>query len=749
MARDYPLTRGRRGARGGRLYPNSREYGSFRVPSLAGGIDRSLRESLTDPGKWVDGEAFVTDKLAAAKSGHFEGFLDLQLSPWRQGYLERGAAWYVNGTTIYWNPNGYDATYFVSEATSGNSNYTWQVKLSEDPDTFWTTISGVSVLNVDYWQITLASAYGRGLGSNVNSPDGVYPRRRLMFRRVSTSRRDPTPANLIHSFPETAPLKRLLVGTPQDVYWVDDGSLEARADDLVNPRYATGTATLAANGIDVTGVGTSWQGTAWPLPALSDWLFKFDAHDDRYWVPVDSVTSNTALSLKYPYRAAVPYGPATYKLIRAWQANVPAQDARLQRWSTVNWLQGSPSRLAILSNGVDVPLKWRSDFAGAPPEIQALSLIDDVTAVALSPAVAWARYVAAFKECLFLLYTQEGGTVFERRIRWSNDLDCELWTATDFRDITGDDEIEGHAELLDSLVVFTTRGIHNVRYVGAPFDFGVQTRVQGVGALAGGSIQAIRNQSIIFLGDDDVYAYDGVRAQKIGAPVRDLIFETLHYKNRNLVRSHFDEITGRYYLSIPLADDDFRNHITLAFDVDRAAWSKPYRSLMSFGRYRVLEEGFVDDDDRIVDSVEDLVDSQFSEDTPVLLAGAWEGSVHKLMAGLSADGGDVDGSITFPLSDLGQPGLKRLAGVVVEGDSDFDCELYVALSANGRDAFWVGPYPLTLSEPVGADGATQRDRIVWINKSAKFFGFRVVHDRADDSVRIDSLEALFRYRGNR
>jgi hypothetical protein len=801
------------------------------VESLAGGLDRTARRDLTDPGKWWEGSGFRTDKLEAVKSGNYRSKLSTPLSSVLQGHFERGAMYYMAGEFAYWDPGDFDLFGLFADSLSPAAwGSRFEFKLAADFDSFWTEILTLGKI----YRITLTSPpvspefvigelalcaaplwtgvvidfdaatgeiwIGKFSGAAGNNPAngqtivgdvasetidtvtdtgcvriqfatpyaiadfgsatardsaGAYPRKTPVLRRLAGARHatddiyehETLPTQLIHSFEEIDGV-RLLVGTAQQTYLADLATPGATTEaDCLNPTYSFANAVTAAGSRDVTGVGTDWTDTDWPGPPGPEWLFKVDADPDTAWTPVLSVGGATALTLRFPYPITHGGFGAPYTLRRVWQANVPPAQARLARGRMCNWLDGSPERLTIQTDGVSPIRKWRTGIAAVGNaqvgEFQPLAM------TGLSTPMDWARIVRPWKEHLLAIYTKEGANTYPRRVRLSDRGNCEAWSDARFRDLPVAGTIEAAEELNDLMVVATTEAIVNLRYLGAPFYLGIQGRAP-VGCKAGGSMVNIRNETLVYLGPDDLYSYDGIRPVKIGAPIRDFIFETLNDAARAMIAAEFDEITGTYYLTTPESSSTLRNRFTWAYDVDRRIWSGPFSGFGCFGR-SLLEDagGFVDDDDRIVDSVDDLVDARDTVSAPVFLAGGYDGAVHRLYDGSSADGADVDAYFTTGFADCGTKALKRFRRVTIEGRSTFPCALYVLLSQDGSRYTRVGPYTLRFDEDSPGSPLVRRDRTVFINKSAKFIALEIRHDRADDAVAISSAEFYFKVRGPR
>mgnify|MGYP001402947556 FL=1 len=116
-----------------------------------------------------------------------------------------------------------------------------------------------------------------------------------------------------------------------------------------------------------------------------------------------------------------------------------------------------------------------------------------VSFTGLSNAIQKAKTVAFFKNYLVFANTQEAGTRYSTRIRWSNVGTINTWSDPDFIDIgaLGGQEITAMAELYDNLYVFLTDSIYKVSLVGGTDTYQISKVVDGIGCIAKNSFQSI------------------------------------------------------------------------------------------------------------------------------------------------------------------------------------------------------------------------------------------------------------------
>lgn len=114
--------------------------------------------------------------------------------------------------------------------------------------------------------------------------------------------------------------------------------------------------------------------------------------------------------------------------------------------------------------------------------------------------------------------------------------------------------ITGLKRLLDECIVYKAKSIYVGRYVGPPVVWEWTCVSQNIGCI---TQQAVVNAGTThyFIGDDDIYAFDGTRPVAIGAPVREWFFANLNKPNASLIQSLHDRNAQRIYWFYPTSSD--------------------------------------------------------------------------------------------------------------------------------------------------------------------------------------------------
>ena len=189
------------------------------------------------------------------------------------------------------------------------------------------------------------------------------------------------------------------------------------------------------------------------------------------------------------------------------------------------------------------------------------------------------RYVWGFHDRLVMGNTCESGAYYSWRIRWSTPGDLFVASTVDFQDLVQNDStpIQGGDDMGFYLNIYKTDSLIQVSHVGGDLTFLAQT-AWTPGTFAGRTIQTFQGRQY-FLGEDDVYVWDGAQRRSISINqqvgqhrVRDRIFELL---NINGINSCFGSIFPKhqeYWLWIPKIGETHPSSV-FVYSILRNVWS--------------------------------------------------------------------------------------------------------------------------------------------------------------------------------
>ena len=140
---------------------------------------------------------------------------------------------------------------------------------------------------------------------------------------------------------------------------------------------------------------------------------------------------------------------------------------------------------------------------------------DEGTDSAFSDLVALkAKYIAVIRDFVVSGYTDESGTVYNQRVKWSGINDSSTWTPSQatqsgFQDIVGS---HGNIQAIvggeSAGVIFMEKAIYRMEYVGTPLIFQFNKIADNIGAFAPKSVASYGNM-VFFLAQDGFYKLTG------------------------------------------------------------------------------------------------------------------------------------------------------------------------------------------------------------------------------------------------
>lgn len=125
-----------------------------------------------------------------------------------------------------------------------------------------------------------------------------------------------------------------------------------------------------------------------------------------------------------------------------------------------------------------------------------------------------AKYIAVIRDFVVAGYTNESGTVYNQRVKWSGINDSSTWTPSQatqsgFQDIVGS---HGNIQSIiggeSSGVIFMEKAIYRMSYVGVPLVFQFDKIADNLGAFAPKSVASYGNM-VFFLAQDGFYKLTG------------------------------------------------------------------------------------------------------------------------------------------------------------------------------------------------------------------------------------------------
>jgi len=125
-----------------------------------------------------------------------------------------------------------------------------------------------------------------------------------------------------------------------------------------------------------------------------------------------------------------------------------------------------------------------------------------------------AKYIAVIRDFVVVGYTEESGTTYNQRVKWSGINNSSQWTPSQttqsgYQDIVGS---HGNVQAIvggeSSGIVFMEKAIYRMSYIGVPLIFQFDKIADNIGAFAPKSVASFGNM-IFFLAQDGFYKLTG------------------------------------------------------------------------------------------------------------------------------------------------------------------------------------------------------------------------------------------------
>ena len=330
-------------------------------------------------------------------------------------------------------------------------------------------------------------------------------------------------------------------------------------DGLIKKRYGYGTkgSNLPLDGV-VVGITQfqDYSGGSWLLAGTENQLYKYLSNGS--W---DTV-SDAGGYFGYSTFGSGAFGANAGDMFSASDSNDLSFAVVRKTTETDPWL--------IISNGVDHIKKWTGTGAAS-------NLISDYPSGVTS---LLAKYVLEFKTYLILLRPVENGNVYPHRIRWSDTADPEDFVNgnASYLDLPpkptfGDpDEIKGGVQLgADLIGIFKGSSIWT-GYATGDTDIFEMSRRANEGCVSGKTV-AVVEDIVLYMGHEDVFAFDGDTVESVGGPIRRELFKTTNpgQKSRSYCKV-FREMK-EYWLFVPTASNTYPD-VAWCLKYDTGKWNR-------------------------------------------------------------------------------------------------------------------------------------------------------------------------------
>lgn len=165
----------------------------------------------------------------------------------------------------------------------------------------------------------------------------------------------------------------------------------------------------------------------------------------------------------------------------------------------------------------------------------------------------------------------------QNEIRWCSDDNIEKWTvldtntAGDFVVRDADSGLMAMEPLGSVLALYTREAMWTITYIGAPFVFGVNPAVDGIGAYGPAAVTSVGKHNYGW-GPMGVWKTDGTSFEMIDTPIREYLGQHLAVGEASQIVAYHNEVRRCVVFSFPTAVDA-ENSETICYDYGANAWS--------------------------------------------------------------------------------------------------------------------------------------------------------------------------------
>ena len=353
-----------------------------------------------------------------------------------------------------------------------------------------------------------------------------------------------------------------------------------------------------------------------------------DLHTDSTWYEVDSVDSDTQITLTTNYAGSTADQ-------QAYAVRMIFAGGNTDYWDFEQFLDKNLGEIVIMTNGVDTPVYW----TGAN-QVVALT--------GLATGFSTAKYVDVYKDRVIFLNTIEGGANQPQRERWGDVANAVSYQDIDFLDFVDEPtDITGTARFAGFHIVFKQTNAYVGRWIGGTevFDYDLASECRG--ARSRWSIIE-HNEFLAYYGTDKKFhKWNLLQDQVISEPI---FPETKEFDPNTDEFVHVGQVGRKSQIRwfCPSGSTDKMNY-TVVWDYsildrwDIKVWEyQESDATCSFGRYQLTDDVYADDPvfgalfaDETLGFADD---STLLSNSAIILYGGYDGYVRIADSGTTDDG---------------------------------------------------------------------------------------------------------------
>lgn len=380
-----------------------------------------------------------------------------------------------------------------------------------------------------------------------------------------------------------------------------------------------------------------------------------------------------------------------------------------------------------------------------------------------------AKFVEHYKGFTFVANTKEGGTVYPSRLRWSQWQNPRLWHNNDdgsgmsgYVDV---DDVEGEIvsikKINDILVVYKEKGIVAVTFTGGDTVFSKEVITTKTGLLSSNAIIELPH-SHIFIGEDNIYEFDGSSVTPIGDPIKDFFFDTLNPLYRTKIIGYYDRSVGDIIfiydkvvldeivgiqeeeLARELNSKKNRN-VAITFNISTKTWAKREMYVTAIGEFCQTENRIIDSIDIPIDEYNEQIDSSYGlKDKIITICGDELGNIFRFLGQKDERRNTYYGYVTSKTHHMEDPGhIKRLMRIQFHIQTTRDCTLVVDVGTS-----WNSETQMEKWETHNLQLKSPKPPFVDVDLSARYFQIRFGTKNNGEYFKVLGYTLYYQTRGD-
>ena len=381
-----------------------------------------------------------------------------------------------------------------------------------------------------------------------------------------------------------------------------------------------------------------------------------------------------------------------------------------------------------------------------------------------------AKCVEYYKGFTFVANTKEQNIRFPSRLRWSqwqnpfmwhnNEDDSGMAGYVDIDDVEG--EITAIKCLNDILVVYKEKGIVAVTFTGGETTFSKEVVTTTTGLLAPNAIIELPHSNI-FIGDDNIYQFDGSSVSTIGDPIKNFFFDTLLIEYKNKIIGYYDKKEGDVIFAYDWYHDDIypsglpetepdkvlntkkNRNIAVTFNIESKTWSKREMYITAIGEFCQTENVFINDISTNINDYGLPIDSSYGlKDSIVTICGDDEGRLYYFLGNSDERRDLFEGYVVSKTHHMEDPThIKRLLRIQFHIWTTTDCTLVVDVGTS-----WNSETQMDSWETHNINLKNPKPPFIDVDLSARFFQIRFGTKGNNEYFKVLGYTLYYQTRGD-